>query len=241
MFTYLLVNGLSVAVPLAFSFHPRLRFDRNWPAFWPAVLATAGLFIAWDVLYTAWGVWGFNPRYLVGIHWCGLPVEEWLFFVCIPYACVFTYHCFKRLIPTDPLAPLARPLSWALLAGLSAAALLHTDKAYTAVTFAAAAALLLLHVTVLRSTYLGHFYLAYAAILLPFMLVNGTLTGGFTPQPVVWYDDSQNLGLRVWTIPLEDFFYSLLLQLTNVTLYEALLARRRRLTTDAPYNDTGHR
>ena len=81
MSTYLWVNLGAIAIPLAFSFHRRLRFDRTWFALWPALLGTAAVFIAWDVLCTHWGVWGFNPLHLNGHEWLGLPVEEWLFFL----------------------------------------------------------------------------------------------------------------------------------------------------------------
>ena len=224
--TYLLANLSSLAIPLAYSFHPRLRFASTWPAFWPATLATAAVFIAWDVLYTHWGVWGFNPKYLTGLYALGLPLEEWLFFICIPYACVFTYHCLKVLIKKDYLAPSTPAISWTLVAALSALALFNLERIYTSVTFAATAALLLVHLLLIKGPYLGRFYLAYGAIIAPFLLVNGLLTGSFTDEAVVWYDDSQNLSLRVFTIPVEDFFYALLLLLTNVTLYESLLARK---------------
>ena len=226
MSTYLWVDLAAVAIPLAFSFHRKLRFDRVWYALWPALIATAAVFIAWDALYTHWGVWGFNARHLTGWSWLGLPAEEWLFFVCIPYASVFTYHCLGRLIGRDWLGPAARPIGWALSGALLAAALVFADRLYTSVTFAGAALLLLLHLGWLRSRYLGRFFLSYLVILLPFMVVNGILTGSGIEEEVVWYNDRENLSLRVLTIPIEDFVYALFLLLGNVTLFEALKARR---------------
>ncbi len=68
--------------------------------------------------------------------------------------------------------------------------------------------------------WLTKFFIAYAIHLLPFLLVNGVLTGAFTPAPVVWYDNTENLGLRIITIPIEDIIYALLLLLMNISLFE---------------------
>lgn len=227
MLTYLLIDVLSVLIPFAYSFHPRLQFHKTWFAFWPAVVATAAPFLWWDSLFTQWGVWGFNPCYLTGLDWFHLPVEEWLFFICIPYACVFTYHCLKRLIQRDFFAASHRVITAGLAGVLVGIAIFNLDRLYTSTTFLLTALFLLLHLYVFKSEYMGRFYVAYAVLLLPFLLVNGILTGLFIEEQVVWYNNAENLGLRILTIPVEDTIYGLLLILMNVTIYEWVLAKRR--------------
>ena len=102
---YFWINLLSISVPLIVSFDRRLKFYRNWKYLFPAMLATMWVFIPWDVYKTASGVWGFNPDHLQGIYIFNLPIEEWLFFIAIPYACLFTYHSFEYLIKKDYLGP----------------------------------------------------------------------------------------------------------------------------------------
>lgn len=229
MSTYWWINLGSLAVPLVFSFHPRLGFYRTWWALFPALLLPGLLFIAWDVVFTRMGVWGFNPDHLSGGYWLGLPVEEWLFFLAIPYACVFTYDSLKGLVRRDVLGPYAHRITRVLIAVLLVVGLAALGRWYTSVTFLLAALLLALHTFVWKSPYLGRFYLTYVVIFaFPFLIVNGMLTGLGLPEPVVWYNDAENLGLRVLTIPLEDFVYGLLLFLMNVTLYEHLLGRASR-------------
>ncbi len=60
------------------------------------------------------------------------------------------------------------------------------------------------------------FLISYAIILIPFLIVNGFLTA----IPVVIYNDAENLGIRLYTIPVEDIFYGMLLVMMNVVGYE---------------------
>ncbi|HZK65389.1 MAG TPA: lycopene cyclase domain-containing protein, partial [Puia sp.] len=67
-----------------------------------------------------------------------------------------------------------------------------------------------------------YFLVSYAIILIPFLIVNGLLTA----IPVVIYNDAENLGIRIYTIPFEDVFYGLLLTMMVVCLYERGLNRK---------------
>ncbi len=97
-YTYLLIDLGAILIPFFFSFHPKLKFYKKWKSAWPAIIIVALGFISWDIFYTKISVWGFTADYLIGINFFGLPIEEILFFICIPYACLFTFHCFKLLV-----------------------------------------------------------------------------------------------------------------------------------------------
>jgi lycopene cyclase domain-containing protein len=73
---------------------------------------------------------------------------------------------------------------------------------------------------------MGYFWLAYFIHLLPFLVVNGILTGATTPEPVVWYNNDENLGVRILTIPIEDTVYALTCLLLPITIMEWMLERR---------------
>ena len=79
---------------------------------------------------------------------------------------------------------------------------------------------LVLLLTTQKVSYLGRFLVSFIVLLIPFFLINGTLTGYFSGHPVVWYDDAENLGIRMGTIPLEDTFYAILMLLLSVVLFE---------------------
>jgi lycopene cyclase domain-containing protein len=227
-YTYLLVDLGAFSIPFLFSFHPKLRFDKTWRAFFPACFAVALLFVLWDIWFTNMGVWGFTPRYLTGNYVANLPLEEILFFFCIPYACAFSYHCLKVLLKKDYLQAYATGISTVLAIFLLITGLLHLDNWYTSITFVATALLLFIHVGVIKSRYLGYYYLTYLLITPFFLITNGILTGTGLEEPVVWYNNAENLGLRAGTIPVEDFAYGFLLLLLVVTGYEWILKMQEK-------------
>ena len=217
---YLIIDLGAASIPFIAGFDQRLKFQKQWRFLFPAILLTMLVFIPWDMVKTDLGVWGFNATYLTGTYIGNLPIEEWLFFVAIPYACIFTYHSLNYLVKNDYLGKYADRITLLLAILLAVVGLMNTGRLYTSVTFIATAAFLLFHLFVLHPQYMGRFYLMYLVTLLPFFIVNGLLTGSFIPGEVVSYDDAQNLGIRLGTIPVEDLVYGLLMLLMNVTWFE---------------------
>ncbi len=226
-YTYLLINLGSILVPLIASFEPRLRFYRQWKALLPALLITLVFFIVWDHYLAAWDVWGFNPKYVLGIYWWGLPMEEWLFFITIPYSCLFIYASLNYLLPREPFSRHARNITGVWVVILLFVAALGYDRLYTGIKLTLTA-VLLAYAWYRDYPWMGKFIRCYLVSLIPFLLVNGLLTA----LPVVTYDDTENLGIRLFTIPVEDTQYTLLLLLMNVILFENF-KRRLRLDPDA--------
>jgi lycopene cyclase domain-containing protein len=224
-YLYLALDLGAISIPLIFSFYPKAPFYKTWKSLLPALLLPALFFIVWDEWFTRMGVWGFNPRYLSGIYFFSLPLEEILFFFCIPYACVFTYFALEYLIKKDYLQTYQPFITGSLIILMISSGLYHIEKWYTGVTFIALGFFLTVHWQWIRSRYLGRFYLAYAVILIPFFVINGVLTGSWIEEEVVWYNNAENMGLRIGTIPVEDAFYGMLLILMNVTIFEHLRSR----------------
>ena len=219
-YTYLLVNLLSIIVPIAFSFESRVQFYKKWKALFPALLLTAVPFIIWDSVFTANGFWGFNPQYITGVQIFNLPLEEIMFFFCIPYCCVFSYEVLNYFIKSDILGKNARYGATILAYILVAVAFQYSDKAYTFWTSIFTLVFLLVHLVLLKRKYWGRLVFAYLVMLIPFFMVNGILTGTGLEEPVVWYNDDENLGLRLLTIPIEDTIYGFLLIGLNISLFE---------------------
>jgi lycopene cyclase domain-containing protein len=225
-YLYLWINVLSLAVPLLCSFYPKANFSKKWKYVLPAILINAVIFIIWDALFTEWGVWGFNPKYILGIYIFRLPIEEVLFFHCSPYACLFTYFALNHLMEKDPLFLHQELISSLLIILLLIFGLYHIHKLYTGATFLITGIFLAFSLLKLRMRFMGRFYFAFSLILIPFLIINGILTGSFIDEPVVWYNDKENMGIRFGTIPLEDFIYGMLIFLLPVTIWEKLEEHR---------------
>jgi lycopene cyclase domain-containing protein len=215
-FTYALLLAGSVLIPFALSFDRKVAFYTRWKALFPATLITAAIFITWDIYFTRHNVWWFNKDFVTGFYIAGLPVEEWLFFIIIPYCCIFIYEVSRAYIKKE-WKNFIVPLNITLLIFFLGITILNIGRIYTAVNFGMAAAMIGLQF-ILKSgkTYLFHFYIAYALSIIPFLLVNGVLTS----LPVVGYNNDENLAIRIYTIPVEDFAYLVNLLLMNLNLYE---------------------
>jgi lycopene cyclase domain-containing protein len=224
-FTYLLIDLFSVLVPFIFSFHPGLRFYKNWRSLFPAMVLTGIVFIVWDMYFTHLKIWGFNANYLIGFKIGNLPVEEVLFFLCIPYSCVFTYACLNMMIKKTLSKRSQLLITVILIGGSTFTAICFHSLSYTSYTFAVLAILLFIVQFILKASWLSRFYVTYLLLLVPFLIVNGLLTGTGLQSPIVWYNPEHIIGLRILTIPVEDIFYGMDLILLNVLIYTAINER----------------
>jgi lycopene cyclase domain-containing protein len=221
-YTYLLINLATVFFPVILSFDKRVAFYKSWKFIWPGMAITGLLFLLWDVLFTQQGVWHFNPAYILGINFFGLPMEEVLFFLTVPFACIFIYQCLNHYVKwTLPPFAIGVTCSATLVYGILNCCF-NYHKLYTLVTFATLVPLLIYVQFFLRPAWFGRFFLAYLVTLIPFYIVNGILTA----IPVVVYNNAQNLGIRLGTIPLEDHFYLMALLLMNIMFFEQFKGKK---------------
>ena len=224
-YTYFLILAAAVAGPLALSFDKKVAFYKKWKYLFFPVFVPALLYIGWDIYFTSKAVWSFNKEYITGLKLYNLPVEEILFFFIVPYCCIFIYECIRSYFPQLKNKKKADRILWLLAAALLITGIIFYDKYYTGWTF------------ILTAVFIGIIYLfriffktfdavsfgiSFLVILIPFLIVNGFLTS----IPVVLYNDAENLGMRIYTIPFEDVFYGMLLVLMNITIYEKLLKRK---------------
>lgn len=220
MYLYLLLNVASVSIPLAYSFNKKMRFIEHWKVVLLSLILVACIFLVWDGIFTENGVWGFNPDYHLNILFLGMPIEEWLFFFCIPYASIFIHYSLEYFKPNWILPKqVTRSITLLLIVVLVVVIYNNVDRDYTFVNYTF---LLFVLAIGLRYglVYLQRFYISFLIILIPFFIVNGILTGTGLEEPVVWYNNDENLGVRLLTIPIEDIGYAFTMIFGNVFLIE---------------------
>ena len=223
-FTYFLILGASIIGPFALSFDKKVMFYKKWKYLFPAMVLPALFYVIWDIYFTSKGVWSFNENYITGLKLINLPIEEVLFFIIVPYCCIFIYECIRCYFPSLQDTRWSKQILKGIGILLLVSGIYFNSKYYTSWTFIFTAifiAVIYIAKSFFKDFHTAYFLVSYAIILIPFLLVNGLLTS----IPVVLYNDIENLGLRIYTIPMEDVFYGMLLVMMDISIYEKLRNR----------------
>ncbi len=220
-YTYLLLNLFTISIPLALSFESKVQYFRKWKHLFPAILFTAIGFLIWDFYKTKFGVWHFNDAYTIGIQFFGLPIEEYLFFITVPYSCLFIYEVVNYYVRKTYFSTHTHAFLWLLSVASLIASFFFLNKSYTWSVLFGVAFLLPILMLLLNGIQLQNFFIMFCISILPMLVVNGLLTA----LPVVIYNNAENTGLRFTTMPVEDLLYNLMMLGTNVSFFEWMRSR----------------
>ncbi len=218
---YLLIDFLTILFPFLLSFDKKVSFYKSWSPIFKGLLFGGIVFIVWDHFFTINHIWSFNPKYISGIHIASLPIEEVLFFLLIPYSCLFIWYCVEAYFPKSIGMKFSKYIWLGLLFFSLIMMILYYERMYTLVTFGLLSIITLYYIFNTKPWH-SSFLIGYAIALIPFFIVNGLLTS----IPIVLYNDAENIGFRWGTIPFEDSFYMLGLLMLN-----ALVTRRSYLVS----------
>lgn len=204
MLNYLMIDILIILFPLLFTFYKRFAYYRNFKPLFFSILIVGGCYIIWDAVATYRGDWWFNHKYVMEIRLLGLPLEEILFFVTVPYSCIFIYEALQYFLKDEEIDVDVRLFFILSIIFIIGGALFY-DQYYTITVliscgmFFFLAALLFPHI--LRSRI---YWLFIMVAFIPFFVMNYLLTS----IPIVLYNSQAMWNIRITTIPVEDFFYN---------------------------------
>ena len=222
-FEYLLFNFVVIAGPVVSQFSRQIKRVSRWRL----KLLVSGIvmipYVIWDAL-VAGSHWWFNDAYTLNLRLFGLPIEEWLFFITVPFGCLLVWetlpHTDSWLGRLKSLRYVRTSLYTTLPIGVW---VFSMGKQYTGLVLfcfglvALVDTLLGVDLLLRPKTYL---YLVIVSVLI--LVFNGYLTA----RPVVLYGEAYQVGYRILTIPLEDIGYGFTLMLFNTMLYEKLRTTR---------------
>lgn len=230
-YEYLLFNIIVISGPLFFGSLKRFYFWGTIKESLISIIIAAIPFIIWDAA-VANRHWFFVDEYTLGFRILKLPFEEILFFFSVPFACLFTWEMVKRhstpsflnftikgnsiftisiIITSISLLLLFIGKEYTSLAGLFFVASLLYDKIFGA--------------SILTSNKFLFFFILITIFTLVF---NGYLTW----RPIVTYDEIYQLDFRIFTIPIEDFFFGYALLIICTSFYQKMIGNKNNLERD---------
>lgn len=223
--TYFTILLSSFIVPGAYAILIR-NYIPNFKKFCVSTTIVAVLYLIWDAIFAADGVWWFNNKYCSAITIAGMPLEEVLFFFIIPFCSLFLHFALKtylQLSRNKAFNVLLSLVTYIIIVGAFILAIMFKNKSYTSVNFFLLGTIALLAYLFEKSE-LIQFYLSFIIIIFMFILVNGALTGMFTSisDAIVQYNPDHIIGIRFVTIPIEDFGYAYSMLVLNLILYNRL-------------------
>ncbi len=216
---YLFLMLLSISYPLFRSFENKIKFYKYWKPLALAIIIMMTIFITWDVIFTNLSIWSFNDRYILGYKFLNLPIEEWMFFIFIPYSCIFIHEVLNYFYPIKNNRLNIHRWNKCFIFLLLIIAGIYWNRMYTLVCFLLTGSFLML-IQQKNAKLIASIYRTFLVSIIPFFIVNGILTGILTDEPIVIYDNLENTMFRITTIPIEDFIYCLFMLGLTIWIYE---------------------
>ncbi|MEP7196795.1 MAG: lycopene cyclase domain-containing protein [Saprospiraceae bacterium] len=216
LFCFLPVFIISLLFPF---FSTRWSFYKAWTF---PIVGVSILFVIWDIIFSRLGVWGFNQEHLLGIGIINFPIEELLWFPIIGYCSLFIH----ALVAKSKLK--LRNYWWVIiLIILTMIGFIgsYQDRFYTAFSAWVVLITIWLFYALKMEDLFDKFFVSFGVILIPMILADGYLTGMFTDQATVQYNPLEFSGIRLISIPIEDFFFGFAF-LAIIVLFKSVLNRR---------------
>jgi lycopene cyclase domain-containing protein len=203
-FTYYIFNLLVFLPVLVLSFVTDVKPHRHIRGLLAGYLFVSFPFIVWDIWAVAAGHWSFNDAYVTGPYLFGVPLEEYLFFLTIPFAMIYVWGVVKKFVADRGMAGIVPLLAFGATAGASVWMLVnYWSNGYTR-SAAIAALIAVVFAAISRIAYTWRFWTFQFLLLGLFLVFNSILT----MLPIITYGPDAIIGFKIGDIPIEDFFFN---------------------------------
>jgi len=207
---YIFLDFLIILFPLLFTFKWKFKYYKFFKPLLASILIIGLSYILWDILVTARGDWWFEEEFLIGIEVLGLPIEEILFFIVVPFACIFIYENLVYFIK-DKKVPFNKWFYLTIAAIFIIVGIVFRNQDYTILSMFSCALFFIIAPNLYPDMLKSRNYWFYIILsFIPFIIFNYFLTSliviGYNPD-AIWGGYGTWNG-RFITIPFEDFFYN---------------------------------
>ena len=205
----------------------RLKFYTKLKPLAASLLIAGIFFVGWDAFATFRGHWSFNPVYVNDIKILGLPIEEILFFVTVPYSCLFVFESILQFIGEKKMFEPKKTLFSIIGLVIIFSAFGFHSKEYSFLAILSVGLSVLIVTLVDVKIFSSRIYWMYTGLTLVLFLIFNYL---LTSTPVVQYSSVAITGFRVTTIPIEDFLFNFSMLTNYLIVY---LWASKKLKRDA--------
>lgn len=216
---YLLIDLAALIIALFFSFRPRASFRKEWKWLLPSIGVVAIPTLLVNAQLIRIGAWGYNQDHILGQFVYLLPIEEILYYLCVPYLAMLGYYFCRYYFPGTQLKYSGR-----IIAGVSAALCLiiaaaYLDHLFTLISFLGVS-IFLAFCFLRRPFWLGHLIISFSVFSIAFILYNSTLGELNLIFPIFKYEAAETMDVFVNNMPIECLPYSLLVFGSIISIYE---------------------
>jgi lycopene cyclase domain-containing protein len=223
-YIYLIFNLIVLLPPLLISIFSDVKTYKNWRALGTAVLVVSLPFVLWDIWAAANNHWFFSSSYITAPRIFGLPFEEILFFVTVPFAMCFVWDVLAKYIHNKPVSDILAATGISLIS-LASILLLLTQWSRGYTRSAAIAAAIALAAVVASGWWRRNRFWWFQLLLFTIFFIANTF---LTALPVITYGTGSAIGYRIGTIPLEDFLFNFALINLFVITYDYICRKTQK-------------
>jgi lycopene cyclase domain-containing protein len=205
--------------------------SRKLPSLKPAlfsILTISTPYIIWDFFVTnVW--WSFNERYIVGLRVWSLPIEELFFFLTVPWSCLVLWVNLERYFSAKLSMKVEAVFFLIGLVICYQGALQNWNYTFLIGFLVSAFSLW----SAINDFWLSNFRsFMYIFLVVIFTLI---FNGYLTARPIVTYNLEVMSGVKVMTIPIEDFGYGIVLVGSVAMLYDFFKLKLSFITSHLKY------
>lgn len=201
---YLLFNLLVFIPVFLLSLFTDVKPHKKWRSLLAAYTLVSIPFILIDYWATRSSLWSFNELYILSYRVLLLPSEEILFFLTVPFAMMYVWGVVRKHVKHKPMRT---SFSLFLMAAISTVSIttliIFANNTYTMMS----TMLAFVTVCIIAATKLvfdNRFWIFQIALLGIFVMANIILTS----MPIIIYNNAEIIGVKLSTIPIEDFFFN---------------------------------